>query len=186
MRVVWGLTVLAVTGTVVGVQSPAAAAPRISPSDGSTVTTGTVTVRAWASLLGGKLVVDGDVKASGSGEWLTYTLDGHAVANGTHKVELRADLPWDAGTATFAMAVPAVAPVGLSATLDGATASVSWAQNPEPDVTGYTLTANGDSKNIDAGSCGGRCTATFAVPAGATGTLPVTVRALRAKAGPSA
>ncbi|MDX6741272.1 hypothetical protein [Actinocorallia sp. A-T 12471] len=163
-----------------------AAAPDISPGDGAVVTDSTVTVSAKAGLTGGTLIVDGQQRASGRGETLTFTIDGHAVANGTHTVEMTGLIRANRGKATFRMAVPAYAPAGVVAVAAGRNLSVVWQPNPEPDVTGYSVaTSAGGSAKASADCPDGRCTAALKLPASASGELTVTVVAHRAGAGDS-
>ncbi|MEO5876064.1 MAG: hypothetical protein ABIS86_07285 [Streptosporangiaceae bacterium] len=153
-----------------------AAESGVSPSTGSLITAETVTVSAHAPAEGGKLRVDGVVRASGEDELLTYTIDGSEVRNGAHSVEFEAGGPSRKELSNFWMAAPAAAPAGVDADVSGTTVTVRWAEGSEPDLTGYTLSSRFGSHHVGPGDTSG----SFQVPAAATGTLTVAVVAERA------
>ncbi|GAB2837762.1 hypothetical protein GCM10022221_41450 [Actinocorallia aurea] len=178
---VWHAAAAAVLPVLLG-----AAAPDISPADGAVVTDATVTVSARAGLSGGTLIVDGERRASGRAERLTFAIDGHTVANGTHSVEMTGLIPLNRGKATFRMAVPAYTPSGVVAVASGRKLSVVWQRNPEPDITGYSVSVSaGGAAQAGADCPDGRCTAALTLPASAQGEVTVTVVAHRAGAGDS-
>ncbi|ROO88341.1 hypothetical protein EDD29_6006 [Actinocorallia herbida] len=179
---VWHAAAAAVLPALLG----GAAAPDISPGDGAVVTDGTVTVSARAGLSGGTLIVDGERRASGRAERLTFAIDGHAVANGTHTVEMTGLIPLNRGEATFRMAVPAYAPAGVVALASGRKLTVVWQRNPEPDVSGYSVAVSAGGRAQAGVDCpDGRCTAALTLPKSAQGEVTVTVVAHRAGAADS-
>ncbi len=157
-----------------------AAGPAISPANGSTVTARTVTVRVQAPATGGRLLVDGVVRDSGRGRELTYTLDGRTVPNGTHRVRFDPLLGGDDSESTFRMATRPAAPLGVRASVEGRTVTVTWTANTEPGITGYQVQS--EQGGTSTGPCSGTCRASFDVPAAASGALAVGVEAERSGA----
>jgi hypothetical protein len=153
-----------------------------------------VTVNAQGTNGGGALTVDGVQR--GFGYRLSYTIDGHQVANGRHHAVVVTSNGgyggWGGGPqsysrteSTFNMVVPAYAPAGVSVSVSGNTVKVGWNRGPEPDLTGYSVRSRYGTTSVSASCSGGRCGTSFRVPAGASGDLPVSVVANRALSGPS-
>jgi hypothetical protein len=170
-----------------------AAGPWISPGNGAYLTSDTVTVNAQVTTYGyggygngggGVLIVDGVRRAFGRD--LSYTIDGHQVANGRHYAIATSGYqgPWSVQT-TFNMAVPPYAPGGVSVSASGTTVRVSWNKGGEPDLTGYSVNSRYGTLWVPASCPDGRCEASFKVPASADGDLPVSVVANRTGSGPS-
>ncbi|MCD0450610.1 hypothetical protein LO762_15630 [Actinocorallia sp. API 0066] len=177
---------LAVLGAApVQAAGAAAAAPKISPANGSVITSPTVTISVRTAPAGGTLYVDGRPVAQGRNQTLTYTLDGRTEPNGSHTVRLEALLPWDAASSTFKMAVPAATPSGLTVAASGKKVTVRWNKGDEPDLTGYTVSGDLGTKNVSAGSCGAQCSATFSAAGTASGKATVSVVAKRSGAAAS-
>jgi hypothetical protein len=176
----------------------AAAAPWITPANGSTVISDMVTVTAQGSPYGGFLMLDGVRRAAGGR--LSYTLDGHRVANGWHHAVAVTSNggygnpgPWGGGggagysrsESTFNLAVPPYPPAGVSVSASGTTVKVGWNRGIEPDLTGYSISSKYGTTSASASCSNGRCGTSFKVPAGASGDLRVNVVAKRAGSGPS-
>lgn len=178
---------VAVLGAGGPVHAGSAAAPKITPANGSVITSASVTIRVKAALGGGTLYVDGRPVRTGKNEWLTYTINGKTRPNGTVRVELKSPalLPWDEARSTFRMAVPASAPSGVTASAKGGKVTVRWQKGSEPDLTGYTLSGDLGTRNISASSCGAQCSVTLAVPATARGQATIQLVAKRSGAAPS-
>ncbi|WP_157963556.1 hypothetical protein [Actinocorallia populi] len=190
---VWFRALVAVAPLVVvlgaggAAQAGSAAAPQISPADGSVITASSVTIRVKSAPGGGTLYVDGVPVATGKNRVLQYTINGRTEPNGTHRVRLSATsgLPWDAASSTFRMAVPASAPSGVTASAKGNKVTVRWQKGDEPDLTGYTLSGDLGSRSVSAGSCGAQCSVTLTAPASANGQATIQVAAKRSGAAPS-
>jgi hypothetical protein len=178
---------VAVLGAGGPVHAGSAAAPKITPANGSVVTSSTVTIRVKTALGGGTLYVDGRPVKTGKNTWLTYTINGKTRPNGPVRVELKSPtlLPWDEDRSTFRMAVPASAPSGVTAAVKGNKVTVRWQKGSEPDLTGYTLSGDLGTRNISASSCGAQCSVTLTAPATASGQATIQLVAKRAGAAPS-
>ncbi|MFI0354415.1 hypothetical protein [Actinomadura sp. 9N407] len=101
--------------------------------------------------------------------------------NGRYKVYVKR-LVGAGASSTFTVRIPPAEPSGVSAKASGRSLVVRWNLGLEDDISGYTVSAgSAGSKSGSAGSlCSGTsCKATFAVPASASGTVPVKVRAQR-------
>jgi hypothetical protein len=171
-----------------------AAGPGIVPAAGSYLTSDTVTVNAWGSSWGGTLTVDGVRR--GGGPRLSYTIDGHQVANGWHHAALTSgggyqNGPWGGPSGSwtiesnFQMAVPPYAPSGVSVSARGSHVSVGWNRGGEPDLTGYSVSSKYGTVWVPASCANGRCGTSIKVPARAKGDLAVSVVANRVGSGPS-
>jgi hypothetical protein len=102
--------------------------------------------------------------------------------NGSYQVYLKTGLGQVIARSTFTVRIPPAQPSGLSAKASGRSLVVTWNLGLEDDISGYSVSAgSAGSKSGSAGSlCSGTsCKATFSVPASASGTIPVQVRAKR-------
>jgi hypothetical protein len=172
-----------------GATAEAAAAPgaKIYVENGYTATK-SFTIRAKTAAGGGSLLIDGAPHGYGKNATLSYVFDGHSQSNGKHTIKVQGTntlLWWDSATVTFTSAVPALPPSGVSATVSGSKVTVTWNQGQEPDITGYKLSSSVKSFTVGNGACGGtQCSKTF--DAGkSSGTLAISVSALRRGAGAS-
>jgi hypothetical protein len=99
-----------------------------------------------------------------------------------YQVYLKTGLGQVIARSTFTVRIPPAQPSGVSAKASGGKLTVTWNLGLEDDVSGYTVSAgSAGSKSGSAGSlCSGTsCKATFSVPASASGSVPVNVRAKR-------
>ncbi|MEW2356514.1 hypothetical protein [Spirillospora sp. NPDC029432] len=102
--------------------------------------------------------------------------------NGKYEVYIKKGIGGVEARSTFTVKIPPAQPSGVSAKASGGKLTVSWNLGLEDDISGYTVSAgSAGSKSGSAGSlCSGTsCKATFSVPASASGTVPVRVRAKR-------
>ncbi|MFB4316306.1 hypothetical protein [Actinomadura sp. 21ATH] len=102
--------------------------------------------------------------------------------NGKYEVYIKKGIGGVEARSTFTVKIPPAQPSGVSAKASGGKLTVSWNLGLEDDISGYTVSAgSAGSKSGSAGSlCSGTsCKATFSVPASASGTVPISVRAKR-------
>jgi hypothetical protein len=176
-------TPLAMGFTILGAPLPAqaAAAGITSPASGAVITHGpNVTVSATAPFLGGTLYVFPPVGES------VRVASGNAGAklsgsvpiprNGRYRIELQGV---GGSNRTFSVRVPPAAPGGLSATVSGKKLTVQWNLGLEDDLTGYSVTAAGKSRNLGTSCPGSICSASFTLASNTAGSVNVGVRAKR-------
>jgi hypothetical protein len=153
------------------------------------VATHSFTIKAKTAAGGGSLLIDGASHGYGKNTTLSYAFDGHSQSNGRHTIKVQGTntlLWWDSASVTFTSAVPAAPPSGLSAAVSGSKVTVTWNQGQEPDITGYRLSSSVKSFTVGTGACGGtQCSKTFNAGT-ASGTLAISVAALRRGAAASA
>ncbi|MFC5749175.1 hypothetical protein [Actinomadura rugatobispora] len=176
---------------VLGASVPAEAAATtvLAPQNGAVITSGSnVTARAHFDF-----AVDMQLRANipGSGDtFLTKrNLAGDMSAsiplrrNGRYTVYMKGGITghvYDSNT--FTVRIPPAQPSGVSAKASGGKLVVQWNLGLEDDISGYTVSAgSAGSKSGSAGSlCSGtNCTTTLSIPSGASGSIPVKVRAKR-------
>jgi hypothetical protein len=170
-----------ITGVVlIGAPSPASADIN-SPADGRVFTSGstvsvTATGAAWGQL--SVRTPEGNDIPGGQAGFLATPLhvDVPIDVNGTYTVTLTG---WGAGTRTFIVRKPPQAPSGLSATASGSKVIVSWNQGTETDLTGYSVSVGGASKNGTVGSFCSGSACTTNMNTSATGPINVAVTAHR-------
>ncbi|GAA2619590.1 hypothetical protein GCM10010411_64220 [Actinomadura fulvescens] len=85
-------------------------------------------------------------------------------------------------TNTFTVAIPPARPSGVSASVSGGKLNVRWNLGLENDLSGYSVRAGSvGSRSGSAGKfCSGTsCSASFTLPSGTTGSVPISVTASR-------
>lgn len=80
----------------------------------------------------------------------------------------------------FFLRIGGAAPADVTATLDGRTATVSWAPSREPDVVGWDVGDGAGNQRVTPEACDDtRCSTTFGYPASQGGQRAFTVQAVR-------
>ncbi|MEU5877259.1 hypothetical protein [Spirillospora sp. NPDC047279] len=186
-----GAVVLATGSVVLGLPLPADAATTsvLTPSNGSVIRSGSsVTAKAHFDFA---ITMELRVKTPGGGDTFLTKKGGtgdlsapiNLERNGKYTVYLigrPTNHVYDSNT--FTVAVPPARPSGVSGSVSGNRLTVRWNLGLENDLSGYSVKAGGvGSSSGSAGQlCSGTsCSASFSLPSGTSGSVPVSVTAKR-------
>jgi hypothetical protein len=175
---------LAMGFTILGAPLPAHAATTqvLSPANGAVITSGSaVTVKGHFDIgITIQLVVTTpsgarSVVASKGGFNSDLSGSVNIARNGKYTAQIIGkETSHTYDTNTFTVRVPPAAPSGLSATVSGKKLTVRWSLGSEADLTGYKVTAGGQSHSV------GRSSSTsFTLSSNTTGSVNVGVQARR-------
>jgi hypothetical protein len=114
---------------------------------------------------------------------VTRSFDAHEMPNGSYTAKIEKKIFfWDNKSSTFSLRTPPYSPKGVSASVSGKKLKVTWNLGPEPDLTGYEVSAGGAGSGVgsdDAMCAGTSCAKTFTIPSSVSGRVSVVVRARR-------
>lgn len=167
---------------VLGASASHAADITISPSAGSAVTASTLVVKGSVGTSDQAKLTFNGLTYEGKGS-VTRSFDAHEMRNGSYTAKIEKKIFfWENKSSTFSLRTPPYSPKGVSASVSGKKLKVTWNLGPEPDLTGYEVSAAGAGSgtgSADAMCAGTSCAKTFTIPSSVSGRVSVVVRARR-------